>query len=363
MATQHYGTSLADHLSTATGSLSVETGLQLSLDLLDELAAMHRRGLIHRDIKPSNVLVHDDRGALCDLGIAMPVVEITREWRAGTPGYIAPELEDGSEQALPPDRQSDVYSAAVTISRIIGDRAPAPIDHLVHAVAASDKREDRPADAQEFGRRLRSAIRASGIELATDGEARGARPEHTIGRRRTSLAVAICAALMVAALTGAAATWLLTRGVRQEAQVKASTQAALAALPDIGPSDIPQIRSARVAGRCAGQPLRNGTQQHRDASGRVIAITRVYYNNQGQACAKFEKAPASGLYNQKTYLALSLCNAQGQCDHDWNRYRIDAGPVKISVIDGCVTWRVSAMNTAETTWPVRDQLGTAGCPS
>jgi hypothetical protein len=97
------------------------------------------------------------------------------------------------------------------------------------------------------------------------------------------------------------------------------------------------------------------------AGGLALAVTRVYYDTRGQVCAIVEKTQEGGLYNERSYLALSLCNARGQCDHDWSQYRINAGPVTVGAADGCVTWRVSAMDAAGRHWLIEDQLGLAGC--
>lgn len=358
IATRLHGISLSEYL-LEEGRPPLETAVQLGLDLLDGLAAMHSRGLIHRDIKPSNLLVLDGRGALCDLGIAMPDDEVTREWRAGTPGYLPPELADDDADGMqPPDRRSDVWAAAATISRMIGDDAPSPIDHLVYAAAGSTNRLDRPADGQEFASRLRSAARQAGLQVP--GEVDQHEPTRALRRRRALLA-GVAASLAIVALTAAATARLVT-GIRTASASQAAATAALQVLPDVGPNDRPLVRDHRNAGRCEGKPLPGGTQQLR-VGNHVLAITRVFYDDRGVACAKLEKAPASGLYNQKTYLALSLCNAEGQCDYDWNRYRIDAGPVKISAVHGCVAWRASAMNAPETEWLLRDRTGSAGCVS
>ena len=365
IATAPHGRSLAQLLAEEGPPSDLAVSLGLSLDLLDGLAAMHVRGLIHRDITPSNLLVLDGRGALCDLGIAMPVEEVTREYRAGTPGYVAPELED-DEQAQPPDRRTDVYSAAVTIGRMLGDAAPHPVDHLVHAVAASDRREDRPADAQDFARRLRLAMRDAGMaarpgaarpEVHAEEPADQQRPAPRL-RRSVVRAAAAAVLLVAAAVLGATVTWWQTR---DEQPAEAAVQAVLRAMPDVAPGGQPQLRAARGAGRCDGQPLAGGFHEYR-VNGQVVAWTRIWHDAAGQACAKFAKTPASGLYNRKTYLALSLCDPQGRCDHDWNRYRIDAGPVKVAAIDGCLTWRVSMADAAGTGWLLRDQMHSTGCP-
>jgi serine/threonine protein kinase len=63
------GRSLSDFSRDRT--LSVETVLDLGLQLCAGLQAAHDRGVIHRDLKPSNILVDDRlRARIADFGLA-----------------------------------------------------------------------------------------------------------------------------------------------------------------------------------------------------------------------------------------------------------------------------------------------------
>ncbi|PPK92621.1 protein kinase-like protein [Kineococcus xinjiangensis] len=397
IATRPHGVALDQHLrqhrERHEGRLPpLREGLVLALDLLDGLAAMHARGLVHRDVKPSNLLVRGGRGALCDLGIAMPVDEVTREHRAGTDGYLAPELLADGDPGQVPDPRTDVYAAAVTISRVLGDDAPHAIDHLVHARAASERRGDRPRDAGDFARRLRAAMTAAGMTAPSPpaagsgtgpgggdpGVAPGSVGGEPTGRARHRTAVVLGAALTAAVAAVAVTTWAdrddatPARGPDGAAPSAPSTTAsqmpanplvaaALAASPDIDPAGRPILRSVRDPGGCEGSPLSEGTRDHR-AGERVVATTRVYVDERGRSCAMLEKAQGSDFHNVRSYLAISLCNDRGQCDHDWHEYRVNAGPVLVDAPDGCVTWRVSARDATGQQWLLSDEVHSVDCP-
>lgn len=92
--------------------------LRVILQVLDALAALHRRGIVHRDVKPDNVIVEKKLGdevhvTLLDLGCASVPPErrltgapVPAREVYGTAGFIAPELLAG----LPPEPRNDLYS-------------------------------------------------------------------------------------------------------------------------------------------------------------------------------------------------------------------------------------------------------------
>ncbi|KAK1652667.1 hypothetical protein QYE76_070472 [Lolium multiflorum] len=62
--------------------------------LLTGVKMMHARHVVHRDIKPANILVGQDGELvkICDLGLAVSMVEPPPYTLAGTPFYTAPEM-------------------------------------------------------------------------------------------------------------------------------------------------------------------------------------------------------------------------------------------------------------------------------
>jgi len=126
----------------------------------------HDQGMLHRGLKPSNVLI--DRGGavkVSDFGIAFQArasaQKLTR-FQLGTrrePPYDAPELKKGQA----PVRESDVYSLAAVLHRILVGRAPSassmpvppPVDGiLLKALSAA------PAERYRTAGELAAALEA-----------------------------------------------------------------------------------------------------------------------------------------------------------------------------------------------------------
>jgi len=88
------------------------------------LLALHERGLLHRDIKPSNVLVEPDgRVAILDFGLVRHVdrpLDAARRYLAGSPGYLAPEIFDGT----PASTASDAYAVGVVLHEVLTGHWP-----------------------------------------------------------------------------------------------------------------------------------------------------------------------------------------------------------------------------------------------
>jgi serine/threonine protein kinase len=104
--------SLAEAVA-ATGPLPARTVFALAGGLAEALTAIHRAGLVHRDVKPHNILLAPDGPVVIDFGIAkgdesaLTTVGMT----VGTPGYMAPEVLQGSD----PSPRSDVFSLACVL--------------------------------------------------------------------------------------------------------------------------------------------------------------------------------------------------------------------------------------------------------
>lgn len=116
------GQCLQDRIPPLPWPEVAKIGLQLSRGL----AAVHRQGIIHHDIKPSNVIIDETGEAkLVDFGLAEWALRTTvgsaiedTALIAGTPHYMAPEVQQG----IPASFASDIYSlGAVLYELCTGD--------------------------------------------------------------------------------------------------------------------------------------------------------------------------------------------------------------------------------------------------
>ncbi|MFM7407393.1 MAG: serine/threonine protein kinase [Cuspidothrix sp.] len=155
-----------------------------ALDWLEQLAnilcKLHDKNFYHRDIKPSNIMLRDriNELVLIDLDTGRAIIDASLVGkditRVGTPGYQAPEQENGA--AVP---QSDFYALGRTFiylltgkrptDRDLMSKQPGKLNWKAHAqqlqifgsfASFIDKlmawdQNDRPRDAQEIVRRLK----------------------------------------------------------------------------------------------------------------------------------------------------------------------------------------------------------------
>lgn len=148
----------------AEGQLPFETALELAIRITRALSAAHAAGILHRDVKPDNVLIQARKGNplatvwLADFGLARretldekPIPDPLSINTAGTPGYRAPEIEDGEEA----DARSDLYGLGTLFEEMVDlSQAPSWFRDLVRRMR-SEAPGHRPDSAAEVLDELR----------------------------------------------------------------------------------------------------------------------------------------------------------------------------------------------------------------
>ena len=166
------GTDLASLLAEqGAPGLPPSTVLRALAQAAEALTFLHRHDppVVHADVKPANlILTERGRIVLVDFGIASTGDRVAR---AGTPGFVAPEVAAGE----PPTRASDIYALAMTAFTLLTGSPPqggAPVwpssldaerqrvfEEAIRLGTATDPSR-RPSSAGEFVERLRAGWEA-----------------------------------------------------------------------------------------------------------------------------------------------------------------------------------------------------------
>jgi serine/threonine-protein kinase len=127
------GESLGDLLER-DDRLSVLRAVDITIQVLDGLHAVHSEGIIHRDLKPENVFLALQSGGeeivkLLDFGISrLSSAQLDQASRLteagkvyGTPYYVSPEQAEGR---LDVDHRADLYSVGIILYEMTTGRLP-----------------------------------------------------------------------------------------------------------------------------------------------------------------------------------------------------------------------------------------------
>eukprot|EP00928_Gymnodinium_smaydae_P073330 TRINITY_DN5654_c0_g2_i2.p1 TRINITY_DN5654_c0_g2~~TRINITY_DN5654_c0_g2_i2.p1 ORF type:complete len:381 (+),score=73.26 TRINITY_DN5654_c0_g2_i2:107-1249(+) len=112
-----------DTLIRKVGSLSEDRAKAIFQDVLAATQHVHARGVLHRDIKPDNILIAGDgQAVLVDFDVSCYTSDVLdpRFSRAGTPGYMAPEVI----VRRPYGKSSDLFSLGCTLYFMFKKRPP-----------------------------------------------------------------------------------------------------------------------------------------------------------------------------------------------------------------------------------------------
>jgi serine/threonine protein kinase len=146
------GTSLAKMLEL--GPLSEATAVDVCLEILSALKAVHSKGIIHRDLKPENVFIMEQSGGeqivkVLDFGIsylAKPIegasiLKTKTGIVMGTPHYMSPEQARGKKSI---DHRADLYSLGIMLYEMVTGQLPFKGDNYNEVIIAITVEEPPP---------------------------------------------------------------------------------------------------------------------------------------------------------------------------------------------------------------------------
>ena len=186
------GTTLQDRLGA--GSLSLNTLLDVGIQIADALDAAHSAGIIHRDIKPANIFIASrDRVKVLDFGLAKmrasttPQVDVTtiagtrQGVVMGTAAYMAPEQARG--EAV--DHRADIWSFGLVLYEMVkGTRPPQAVRLRVEASPELERIVSKCLETDPALRYQHASDLRTDLERLRRGQGATVAPPAALGRRR-----------------------------------------------------------------------------------------------------------------------------------------------------------------------------------
>ncbi|HEX7422063.1 MAG TPA: protein kinase [Thermoanaerobaculia bacterium] len=173
------GENLAQRISTR-GTLPPRYAVQLTIQALNGLEAIHRAGIIHRDISPENLMITREAGGeervrVIDMGVAKVDDSTDSGTRAGVfvgkLRYASPEHLGFLKEGERIDARADLYSMGMVLYEMLTGRPPfeatSPHEYvMLHSRDTQFKPLDLPADLP--GGAQLQAILAKALERDRD---------------------------------------------------------------------------------------------------------------------------------------------------------------------------------------------------
>jgi hypothetical protein len=204
------GTTLKDRL--AAGALSLDTALDVGIQIAGALDAAHTAGIIHRDIKPANVFIGSrDHVKVLDFGLAkmlgpagqqadLTTMAGTRQGMVmGTAAYMAPEQARGDLV----DHRADIWSFGLVLHEMVRGTRPAPAVQLrVEGQPELERIISKCLETDPALRYQHAADLRTDLERLRRGTGATRVPQPALARRRALWLSLGAAAVVAAAVAG-----------------------------------------------------------------------------------------------------------------------------------------------------------------
>ncbi len=151
------GETLKDRI--ANGRLSLETAIDIAIQVAHGLVNAHTHNIVHRDIKPANIIVDDDGNVkILDFGLAKLAgqLRLTKtDTTMGTAAYMSPEQVMGKDVGP----QTDIWSLGAILYEMLAGEIPFRGDFeqaIIYAVlneepaSLAEVRPDIPAELPDI---------------------------------------------------------------------------------------------------------------------------------------------------------------------------------------------------------------------